>query len=63
MLMMDSLQNNSLLFVGICDIYFYNVIKGSLGEYWLSLLAFQPFTVLGFTNLKAFNFVDSQMLV
>lgn len=25
--------NNLLLFVGICDMYFFHVIKGSLGEY------------------------------
>lgn len=35
MLMTESLQNHSSLFVRICPICFYKVIKGALGEYLL----------------------------
>lgn len=63
MSMMDSLQNNSLLFVGICDMCFCNAIKDSLGEYLPSLLAFQLFSCARVSESKAFNFVDSRMLV
>lgn len=52
MSMMDSLQNNSLSFVGICDMCFYNVIK-DWGEYLLSLLAFQLFSCARFSDSKS----------
>lgn len=40
MLVMDSLQKNSLLFVAICDIYFYNVIKGVIGGIFTFTVSF-----------------------
>lgn len=53
MLMMDSLQNNSLLFVGIYDVYYYSVIKGRLEDDLLSLLAFQPFSCARLNESKS----------
>ena len=64
MLLVDFLLLLQKQFIIVCDLYCYNVIKGSVGASLLSPLALHLLVLLGLINLKAFSLVEeTQMLM